>query len=483
MRFIVLLAALLAAATCRAEEVKVHPETMTKLAEDGLYLVSVKCVFIPIARPQPGFGTNPTRSVAEAIVLSTAPIGTTNTPSPQSIIGGIPVVSRTADSEGKTRNFLKNTTCSQYFVTSGQNDLFLTIAWSDHVTEAPATWLSVLGNLAGVIAPLLPLAPAGLGEVAKPFVTAIAAVGSPYSSLLSNFNTIGDETPTYTLGTGTMKIRTAAAIVTISVSRLSSIQSAFKVGSIKKAFDSSLPALGDQIRKDNTSCISIGRGMQDHQNLSHADVVYALARAYGYSGLGADKAASCLGAEYGPEVIQDPTWAHYYDHVLDENSFPSTQNPYWGYSGIRAQQLMQALTLYARTTDTKYLTRFFETKVQVSDLSGTTSYGGIFGSSFVASADVLTALVSKNFVRFGCPSDASTYTDGEGFASSVAFVAAPKKVGTYAYGDALLIRIWWRGNRNNPLISEMAITNTENAVISKMMTDSQCFPDVKFATN
>jgi hypothetical protein len=203
----------------------------------------------------------------------------------------------------------KNGGCNQSLLITGRTPLYLTALWTDQHSSKPSELVKAITALAGLAAPLAGFVAPGVAGALKLDTGAAQSMAQPYSQLLGSIDSSSSETiTTSALKQGYYQVTSPGGGVSISIDRISSIQSAFKVREIRNAFDSSLQALGAQVQKDPTTCIAIGRGLELYQNLSHADAVYALARIVVASAIPEDKAATCLGSVYGPEVAADSYW-------------------------------------------------------------------------------------------------------------------------------------------------------------------------------
>jgi hypothetical protein len=230
------------------------------------------------------------------------------------------------------------------------------------------------------------------------------------------------------------------------------------------AFDASLQPLGDKVASTPTSCISIGRAYEHYQNLTHSDAVYALARIVVQSGLQSDKAATCLGAVYGPDVAQDAYWKKNSGIVFPSGDGAWQPQNKLTYSQLRFDEITEVMTDYANGKGDKIaFDEFFSPQLNVTDLTH------IVGNSQNLTADQLVDKLksAKQYLYYGCP-EADATVDDNGSPAVANLLAVDQSLGQ---DKILLIRTWWKLDRKDnarPRINALFLSTDSNTIAASL---------------
>jgi hypothetical protein len=452
-----------------AGDLKISTKNLKPVAEGGLYLVTLKCTANKLPEQYTTIFEAPVRQLAFTITLSTSRVGANLTPAASSVIVAVPVIAATI-SHSNPVSFV-NGGCNQALLITGRNPLYLTAMWTDAHSITPSPFVTVVTSLAGLASPLSVLFPTGAANLLKQDTGIPSPMSQAYSQLLGSLSTSDTETiTTEAMQQGYYLIQTPGGSISISIGQISSIQSAFGVPEIRDAFDGSFQALGPQVRQDRTSCIAIGRTLENYQNLSHADAVYALARIVVASAIPGPDVVTCLGTAYGPEVAQDSYWKQKSGITLSPSVWIDTENPL-AYSPTRFEEIVSALNNYqGRATDKTTLGEYFSDNIKITDLTQ------IVSPPASTTADkIIDKLNGAQYVFFGCQQKDSAQDDDN--KPDVGFILAVPK--SLKQSDIILMRVWWaldRPGNSHPRINEMFISNTESDLVSTALTafNNQC---------
>jgi hypothetical protein len=231
-----------------------------------------------------------------------------------------------------------------------------------------------------------------------------------------------------------------AASVSVAIKRIQTVKTALAVQAINADFEKALKDFADQVGKDSTTCIAIGRALEFNQNLTHADAVYALARIVLYSGIPSNKITTCLGRTYGPEVIQESFWKQNSHMTLKPEEFPEIQDVPPPFSPPIFDMITAAMTNYA---DDKHnnseLDKYFSQPVDVQD--ATSLVGSASNLTIEQILDKLKSATSS-YLYYGCSKgDASVDTNN---IPAIAYLLAIDR--SLKSENMVIVRVWWRLN-------------------------------------
>jgi hypothetical protein len=456
------------------------------LAPDGLYLVNVTCRVSPPPEQKVNVLEKKIRESAFTITLSTSRVGINQAPPANSVLAAIPVFASTIGTSPPPSTF-KNSGCNQSLLITGLTPLYLTAVWSDQQSFEPSELTNAIGALAGLVAPLGVLFPTGPANLIKTDTSIANAVSGPFAQLIkaTNWSSTQTETTselketTYTVSATYFTKRVGggttspAANISISIKQIASIKAALSIPTIGSAFEAALRDFADQVRRDSTTCIAIGRALELNQKLTHADAVYALARVVLYSGIPSDKVATCLGRTYGPEVIKESFWKQNSHMTLTDADFRETQDVPPPFSPVVFDSIASAMLNYADDRHNNVeLDRYFAQSLELQDSTSLVGSG-----SNLTIEQILDKLKSAapSYLYYGC-SKGDTSSDFHGI-PAVAYMLVIDR--SLKPENMMIMRAWWRlptqGTTHLPEIYQLSLGYEGDLVKTTLSTfNNQC---------
>jgi hypothetical protein len=434
-------------ALAQPTDLTISTKSLKDIADDGLYRVALKCnlpTFSNQVAPPSVFGDK-VRQIAFAITLSTSPVAANQAPPTASVIAAIPVSGATISKSNPVK--FTNKSCDQTFLVTGRTALYLTGLFTEVETFQPSELVNVLTALAGTIAPLAVLFPAGPQAILKTDASIPGQTASSYAGLWSAFNKSQSQTyASADLKEGYYLIQTPhgdGGSVSISIDRLASMQSALSNRLIRIAYEATFVPFGNAITSgvssNPTVCNTMGKILELNQNYAHADAVDALAHAVVLSGINSAQASTCLSKVYAHEVAQNK-W------LIANSTLRITDgvdaNNIVAYPPTVFGAISAAMNNYAAgqtgQTSNAILDKYFTPLVSVNDTT-TQIFTAPANLSIEQVIDKLKG-AKQNFIYFGCQEkDATGATDNNGVPDTGYILAIGKSKNPQ---DTLLLRTW-----------------------------------------